>query len=363
MVTASPIKLLFVTLASNTVGLGHLNRCLSIAEATDANVSCKFFVFGDEFASKHLKLCGSNYAMAPLGPTTDSQIRAALAKAAKQADVVIVDVVHSKFFAVDNPTEVFEVLRPFASTIAAIDSLGDLSLAVRTPEIPIDVLVLPYVLSNSDRTSAGRVGRYQLLGSDYALLPPEYFNPPKQLQRALPKRVLVTCGGSDPMEWTPVIISGLNLISRPLDLRIIIGPFFCPDLKDMVGKLAAESRHNVMLVDAPVSLMEHMLWCDLAVAASGLTKYELAATGTPTLLFSIDALHATSNQSFSEMGSVVDLGAGPTLNSIADQTKRLLDDKNLRTKLAAAGRNLVDGGGAQRLVAKLVKDLSCQKTS
>jgi spore coat polysaccharide biosynthesis predicted glycosyltransferase SpsG len=106
-----------------------------------------------------------------------------------------------------------------------------------------------------------------------------------------------------------------------------------------------------------------MLWCDLAIAASGLTKYEFAATGTPALVFSIDAIQEASNQSFAATGSVVDLGLHPTPDSIAGQTLRLLGDHPLRKTMAAAGRTLVDGAGTQRLIAELVKELKCSRAN
>jgi spore coat polysaccharide biosynthesis predicted glycosyltransferase SpsG len=104
-----------------------------------------------------------------------------------------------------------------------------------------------------------------------------------------------------------------------------------------------------------------MQWCDLAIAASGLTKYELAATATPALLFSIDAFHHESNRSFAATETAIDLGTHVTAGKIADEVAQLLRDPKLRTKLSTNGRQTIDGHGVQRLLIELLKELSCLK--
>lgn len=350
---ASGKRLLFVTVAGNSVGFGHLNRCLSIAaHATHAGASVSFLVFGGEEAQTRLASAGYPTRLCPM---------AALAEAAEEpfrdlADAVLADLVHPTFMD-GHPQAVFARLRQIGRVLVALDALGELSLAGMTPDLPIDILVVPYVASDIDRARIARCGRRQLAGAEYALLSPDYADLPPREVRAHADRILVTCGGSDPNRWTLAVLHGLEAIEVPLELRVVVGPMFDPILRRDIEALAARSAHRVALVNAPPSLLAHMQWCDLAIATSGLTKYELAATATPVLMFSIDALHDATNRAFSTIGSAVDFGVGITAEQIAGEARSLLADQERRAAMAAAGRAMVDGRGTQRLIAEVMKDV------
>lgn len=142
-------------------------------------------------------------------------------------------------------------------------------------------------------------------------------------------------------------------------MRVVVGPLFGPDLTKALTTRAEEgSRHAIELLHAPDGLAEHMLWSDLTVAASGLIKYELAATSTPAVLISMDANHDIVNRPFACAGSVRDLGAEFDIQLLATTVSDLLGDPAARSAMADAGRRLVDGSGASRLIAELARAAS-----
>ena len=98
-----------------------------------------------------------------------------------------------------------------------------------------------------------------------------------------------------------------------------------------------------------------MLSTHFALSASGLTKYELAYTGTPSLLVSIDRNHAVANVPFAALETGHDVGelATVTTRHVAQSLKSLLVDKGRRQAFSIAGRRAVDGLGTQRLLELL----------
>src|SRR3546814_19978366 len=94
------------------------------------------------------------------------------------------------------------------------------------------------------------------------------------------RKVLVTTGGADPAAVAAQALRACSLL-RPIDLQVevVIGPFFAQPLRHEVRLLAERSPHEVTLIEAPQDLLAQMLWCDLAIPATGLTKYELEAPG------------------------------------------------------------------------------------
>lgn len=349
------MRLLLVTIASNAVGYGHLNRCLSIAaHAQAAGAEIGFLLFGDEQARARVETAGHSCRVRPI-----SELEQAIVTAASEApaDAVVSDLLHPAFFArTRSPLTVFRQLRSLGRVVAAIDTLGDQSLVAQAPQADIDLMVIPYVAPAIDR---GR-GQWRLLqGAQYALLSSDYVDLPPRTARVRADRVLVSCGGSDPSGYTTVVLQGLERMRERLQIRIVVGPLFSAALRAQIGRLAARSKHKVELVLAPESLLGEMLWCDLALAASGLTKYELAASGTPALLFSIDASHDAINRPFAAMGSVLDLGENVTPESVCEEAGKLLGDVARRAKMTTTGRKMVDARGAQRLLTEIRKELSC----
>ena len=169
-------------------------------------------------------------------------------------------------------------------------------------------------------------------------------------------RIRVTAGGSDPAGITAHMLAALHRVDdRRLDLRVVVGPIFSAEAIAEIEELALRSRHRCTLLRAPASLADQMFWCDLAIAASGLTKYELAASGTPALLVSIDAIHAAYNAPFAVLGTSWHLGVAAEVDAFeaASKIMELLDDVATREKQSEAGRLLLDGLGARRIVGLL----------
>ena len=274
-----------------------------------------------------------------------------------RADAIVIDLLFPGFFAFKSNELLFRKLRALCRCLVIIDVLGVDSISRRLRNIEVNIVISPYV--GADKGSLSNHWRHYLKGSKFVLLGSEFTNLPIRSQRNPANRVLVTCGGSDPNEFTIKVLLALNAIIHKLEIRVVVGPIFGANMLAKIERLVEISEHKIKIVNSPHALLNEMLWCDVAIATNGLTKYELAASATPALLLSIDEDHELVNKPFANMQTSIDLGIGVCPKRVGKEVVDLLANLALRISMAIKGRALVDGKGIERLFGAINKELSC----
>ena len=269
-------------------------------------------------------------------------------------DVIVMDAAHSVTLEKKSEFEklLFHLSKRFPS-VALIDATGAQSLREHFVSLPVDFVIAPYAGEKEEANASS----YRLLaGPEYFILPSEYNGISKKAIRKDVDRILVTCGGADPANITLKILAALSKLSFPvLSVRVAVGPMFPNSLAMNIRKLVEPMTHHIEILSAPASLFPHIQWCDFAIATSGLTKYELAATGTPSILISPDLEHAKVNLPFVALGTTKDLGFNRTVSSerLAEEIKALIQNQRARKVMAANGQKTLDGNGAFRILDEL----------
>lgn len=352
IVEQKQLSLLFITIAGSTLGYGHLNRCLSLAEyAVKRNLPISFLLFGDSDAFSQIEHAGYDCSLEPVS-ALGGRFSDILLKHFDMIDIVVTDFSHQEVLPdSEYARQAFKDIRSQARKVVVIDALGVQALATRIPDMPIDILVAPYVGANLPDNSSWQI----LEGPAYAVLSSAYTELHERIVRHDADRVLVSCGGSDPKKLTALVLDGIEQISSHLKVRVIVGPLFDESIRAILKSAVSSSRHSIELVNSPWALVEHMMWCDLAIATTGLIKYELAATATPGILISIDDIHDLINLPFANSGSALDLGIRATPRLIADHVVKLLGNHEARAAMAMAGRQMVDNKGAERLIVEIIR--------
>lgn len=278
-----------------------------------------------------------------------------------EADAIVLDISHNGLLKKKALLpHYFRQLRQKYSTLAMFDGLGSLFLS-QLVNVKIDLVVIPYV--NAHLINSILPSDHIATGPDFFILDHAYNNS-RSTSRHINKRgnkLLITAGGSDPTGLTLKTLQSLSHISgNYLDVRVVIGPAFASDVESAIHREALEGRHLIMLIEKPETLFSNMVWCDLAVSASGLTKYELAATGTPAILLSINGEDALLTKPFEDSGAAIHLGVGSTVsnNVLADKITSLLGKPDDRERMSKAGFSMVDCKGTER-VADMILDTRC----
>ncbi|MBF0319734.1 MAG: hypothetical protein HQL01_08025 [Nitrospirae bacterium] len=123
-----------------------------------------------------------------------------------------------------------------------------------------------------------------LVGPQYIILPPDFDKGriAARIYAPTPQNVLIAMGGADELNFTRQVVDTI-LEDRPnIKITVVAGAGYLY-IKELAQALANAGTTHVVKQNVNDMFNEYMN-CDVAVAAGGLTSYELIATGTPAIL-------------------------------------------------------------------------------
>jgi UDP-2,4-diacetamido-2,4,6-trideoxy-beta-L-altropyranose hydrolase len=95
-----------------------------------------------------------------------------------------------------------------------------------------------------------------------------------------------------------------------------------------------------------------MSTCRFAISGSGVTLYDLLASGVPTIAVAFDRIQLRTADAFHERGAVLNAGLLERLkpNALLRCCMEMLENQSLVQRLTETGQTLVDGKGLSRVV-------------
>lgn len=224
-------------------------------------------------------------------------------------------------------------------------------------DIPATIVVYPYFRTSFPKGKADNTC-IQLVGPAYFIFRREFIQAAQAVRiiRAHAQQILVTIGGGDEFHLSAKVITALTRHAKPdHSLRIVIGPAYSDSLKDEITSLLAGFSGKYAILDHTTNLAEAMLWADLAITGDGLTKYETAVTGTPSLMLSRPDSEAHINREFEQAGSTRLLGDGVAISTdaLAECIGQVVEDHRVRQTMSQRGKSMVDGNGLERILATI----------
>jgi len=197
-----------------------------------------------------------------------------------------------------------------------------------------------------------------LLGPSFSLLRGEFaaYQDWTRPRTDVARRVLVTLGGSDPDNVTAVALRAAAAAaagSPDATVRVIAG-HSNPNVDDLRA-LAAALSPACEVVQGADDMPAQMVWADLAISAAGTTSWELAYMQLPALLITTADNQGTNAAALERRGVARDMGRpdAELAERVARAMAPLMSSRAIRARMARAGRALVDGRGAGRVVAAL----------
>ena len=333
---------------STSLGLGHVARCLTIAEAIRAQGGLPEIALGhsDRQVCRRIEETGIPFRRLRPKEMFEPQHIVGGSK------IAIFDFSHRATRSqLEEAAHIFTNLNQRGVSSLLIDGKGQECLSALSPMM-VDTLVIPYSGAEKQKVFPGakvdvRGPRYMILDDSFLKKRVTTYTPPP-----IAEKILVTAGGSDPKNLTLFFLKVLGKVTVPIRIRAVVGPSFSPNLIEAISSMAQVLPHPITLVQAPETLANEICEADLALSASGLTKYELAFSGTPSVLISIDASHANDNLPFSKIGACHDAGllSMANVDTVANVVEELILDRDRRCNLAAAGIAAIDGRGTNRLM-------------
>ncbi len=347
------MKVSFIVHGSASIGMGHIIRSLSLAEAFRESGHEVDFFSKYKLGIELIQRKGFEVECIPdqSGETKiDKFFYGNIKEALQDAEYIccqikgVTDVLVVDSYNVN--ADFFTVLKEKTKCLVYVDDLNAFLY-------PVDIII-------NGSASAPYMGYEKIqnaklfLGLPYNLIRKEF--------RAVPARnicekvteILITTGNSDPCHMTEKILDILKCseLFKDLSFHVIIGSGFETESLSMLDIVNEQSIH---LHYKPENILEIMMKCDLAITAGGSTLYELAACGVPAIVFAYAENQIPQIKAMEEEKLLKYVGFYQTIDKInlLESISAMQEQYVFRKRLVEKLQLLVDAKGALRVVKEI----------
>jgi len=338
------------------LGMGHIMRCLALASAMQ-KTALQEPVIGE---LEIMFITAKNSAVSRLIMENGHTVTE-IAQNAPGEEIAKVKEILEKHDTNIVITDSYSIERNYLEQIGCaadlVVSIDDLNQIV----FPSDLVINGNVYATSMDYQSGISDTEFLLGTDYVLLRDEFAQIGNRTLKREVKNVLVSVGGSDPLNLSPKIVQALAEVPCDFEIKVIIGPGF-QNLKK-IAESAGKARKPVELLHDVKNIATLMTSCDLAVTAGGTTLYELSCTGTPAVVLLQADNQVTAAAEMARKGAVINLGMGDkvSVSKSSSTITEICADWEKRWEMSKKGQALVDGYGCRRCAYKILQKFHKKK--
>ena len=339
------MRVVFRVDSSTQMGIGHLMRCIVLADELkqkghQITFVCRLLSGCMISIIKHnvIKLTNDEKFQSNdlylnwLGVTQEQDAEQTIAAIRANVDLVVVD-----SYSLDEKWH--KKLRSYTKRILVIDDLS-------YRKFDCDILLNQNLGVKKEDYRDKVPGNCELLlGCDYALLRPEFV---KLREKALEKRkntkgienVLISMGGSDIDNITYEV---LQQIDNDINIIVVLGE--SSPYNAMIVDYAKDK--NIKIIINANNMAELMVEADLAIGAGGSTSWERCCLGLPTLLYVFAENQRAIANNLESIGAII------IVNNLQDNMRMMIESPKLWEIMSNKGKDICDGKGVIRLSNKL----------
>lgn len=174
------------------------------------------------------------------------------------------------------------------------------------------------------------------------------------------QNILVSCGGSDPMNISSFYLRALGEFSgSKLNIKLVVGKFFSEAQIQRIQQLTKDISHPVEILRSPSNLDEAFAFSDLSFVTGGLTRNESMFTGVCTVVTDINQEQLKSTKLFQSQDAVISLGLLESGRKGRDDPLTLelitsiLSNRERQKILIENAKICVSGNGAVKVLAEI----------
>jgi len=360
------------------IGMGHVMRCLSVAEAA-AEMDCLFppvFILADETCCPLIEERGFETIVLHTD-YRDMMCEIDLLETIfqeKSSREENCEKKHNNIVLVDSyqaESAYYRALSKIAKTVC-FEDMGE--------AYPVDLLInynlyAPRLAAqyHAIKTAQQTIDKYPkkvLLGAEYMPLRSIFQKPSVYCVAEQVTNVTITTGGSDPYFATATLVEALLcdkiIAEQEITLHLISGPFnqFAAELKRRYrnDKKTLANLHalRIQIHEKVKDMRSLLLESDVVLTATGSTIYEVSALGVPMIVFYFAENQRQGAEELERLTEIVNAGniakePEQVAKRVQKALRRCIQDKEYRECLHRQEKNLIDAKGARRIAEQITK--------
>lgn len=316
------------------VGFGHFFRCYSIAEQLIKKNLKLIFITNNQDISQFFTSKNVSYVI--LNETNSEKNLLEYLSIAKNSKNMIIDLPF------DNHVYV-ESANSYCNTIA-IDDLGNSQL------FP-NLLINGSLVNEFQNYSIDKNSTTYLKGPKFMILRSEFqnFREKTSIQKNL-KKILLTFGGNDDDNLSEKIAE--YFLEKDFEITILLGGSY-KNISHLKQKFSKYENFEIIVDERNVARLFSLH--DLVISSSGITSYELACLGIPSIFIPADEYQEKTSIAMEKLGFGLNFGLWDDNFTKFDLFFSEIRSYSVRKKMSVSGQKIIDGHGLNRILSYLFK--------